>query len=389
MKKIFFIFGFLFLFNANNLFAKEVVIGIDADMSSGSKVAGQAIYRGVKLAVDDINSKGGLLGNKVKIIIKDHKGNPARGKDNLKQFSKLENLVAVVGGLHTPVVLAELPLIHKKNMLFLVPWAAGTSIIENGYNPNNVFRVSVRDEYVGKFLIKELIKHGYKKPALLLENTGWGRSNEKSIKKAISSYKNIDISSIQWIFWGSDNLDINIKNIIKSDADSIVFVGNSPEGVSLVKSLYKFKSDLPVFSHWGITGGDFFEKTKDKLGFINLKFLQTYSFFLPLRKKQSDIFKNKYFKSFGVKSILDIKAPSGSVHAYDIMRLFFMAVEKAESFEIKKVRAQLENINYYNGIMKEYVKPFSKNDHDALDSSNFHLMEYNNQGGIVKVGRKK
>ena len=127
----------------------SIVIGIDADMSSGAAQAGEAIRRGVALALDEINAEGGLLGRPVECVVRDHRGNPSRGVDNITEFAQMRDVLAVVGGIHTPVALQELDVIHREQMLYLDPWAAGTPVVDNGRNPNFVFRVSVRDEYAG------------------------------------------------------------------------------------------------------------------------------------------------------------------------------------------------------------------------------------------------
>jgi branched-chain amino acid transport system substrate-binding protein len=373
-------------FYDTNVYAKELIVGLDADMSSGSAKAGKAIYRGIKLAVDEINQNGGLLGSTLKIIVKDHRGNPARGKDNITDFSKMDNLLAVVGGLHTPVVLYELETVHKNNVLFLIPWAAGTPVIKNGYTPNNVFRLSLKDSYAGDILVKEMIKAGYKKPALLLESTAWGKSNENSIKAALKKH-NITPVTTQCFFWQETNFDKKIDVIINAGADVIIFVGNSPEGISLVNVIdnMNLQKRLPILSHWGITGGDFFEQTKEKLKNINIKFLQTYSFINPPKKDRANEIKRKYFNTFNdAKTIKDIMAPSGTIHAYELIKLLEIAVKSSSSIELKKVRSALKNINFYDGVIKNYNNPFKN--HDALDKSDVHLMKYNENGTIIPAG---
>ncbi len=74
-----------------------IIVGLDADMSSGSAPAGEAIRRGAVLAIREINSAGGVLGRPLKLVVRDHKGNPARGLDNIEDFAKDDNLVAVIG----------------------------------------------------------------------------------------------------------------------------------------------------------------------------------------------------------------------------------------------------------------------------------------------------
>ena len=90
-----------------------LIIGVDADFSSSGAQAGGAIYRGVQLAVKEINEKGGLLGRPVQIIGRDHGANPLSGMRNLEQFARMPNLLAVVGGMHSSVILEELAEIHR------------------------------------------------------------------------------------------------------------------------------------------------------------------------------------------------------------------------------------------------------------------------------------
>ena len=174
-------------FNEQPNSSDSVILGLDADMTSGSAASGEAIRRGALLAIEQINKDGGLAGRKVELVVRDHRGNPDRGVDNILEFSTMPNLLAVVGGIHTPVALQELKTIHEKKVLYLGPWAAGTGVVANGYEPNYVYRVSVRDEYAGGFLVDQSLERGFTRLGLLLERTGWGRSNFKAMTEALKS----------------------------------------------------------------------------------------------------------------------------------------------------------------------------------------------------------
>ncbi len=71
----------------------------------------------------------------------------------MESCAAMSNVVAILGGIHTPVAMDELKTIHELQMIYLGPWAAGTPVVKNGHSPNYVFRVSVRDEYAGAFLV--------------------------------------------------------------------------------------------------------------------------------------------------------------------------------------------------------------------------------------------
>lgn len=103
--------GFLAIFLAAALLTgtvraqSPVMVGLDADMSSSSAQAGEAIRRGALLAIEEINASGGVLGRPLELVVRDHRGNPARGLDNMLEFADMPGLLAVIGGLHTPVAL--------------------------------------------------------------------------------------------------------------------------------------------------------------------------------------------------------------------------------------------------------------------------------------------
>ncbi len=47
---------------------KDIVLGLDADLSLGAAQFGMAIKRGMELAVEEINQTGGVLGKKMRIV---------------------------------------------------------------------------------------------------------------------------------------------------------------------------------------------------------------------------------------------------------------------------------------------------------------------------------
>lgn len=312
-----------------------ILVGLDADMSSGSARSGDAIQRGIVLAMDDINRRGGVLGRPLDLVVRDHRGNPARGLDNLAEFAEMKDLVAVVGGLHTPVALAELPFIHKNHILYLDPWAAGTPVVENGYTPNYVFRVSVRDEYAGGFLIEKAIAKGHEKIALLLEQTGWGRSNERSMTAALGA-RGLRPLTIQWFHWGTRDMTPQIRAAVDAGADVIMLVANAPEGAVALTAVATLPPEqrLPIIAHWGITGGNFFQQAGRNLEKVDLVFLQTYSFLDPPFPERAKKVVQAYGQKFpACQSAQDIFAPAGTAHAWDLIHLLAMAVEKAGTLD--------------------------------------------------------
>lgn len=364
-----------------------IFIGLDATMSGGTGQSGEAIKRGLVMALEEVNKAGGVLGRPLDLVIRDNRGLPDRGIDNIEQLAEIDDLVAVVGGIHTSVAVAELQAIHANELVYLVPWAAGTQLVENDYDPNFVFRVSVRDEYAGGFLINAAKQRGYKRPGLLLWRTSWGRSNEVAMKSAMKRI-GMKPAAVQWFNTSERDLSNQIDELTLAGADVIMLVANPTDGLTAIKEIAGRAAAhrLPVISHWGITGADFTTMAGSALSKVDLMFLQTYSFFEPPFPKKSERFYEAYCARFGpCSSKADVISPVGTAHAYDLVYLLKLAIEKAGTIDRRAVRSALENLPRHDGLVRVYDPPFTPSRHDALDVSDFRLCRYGADGAIIPV----
>ncbi len=360
----------------------HIIIAIDTDLSMETHVSGLAIKRGVELAVKEINEKGGLLGKKLYIIAKNHHGVTSQGIHNVKELTSRPDVAAIVGGLHSGVILAEMDIIQKSSMPYLIPWAAAAEVIDNGYKNNSIFRLSANDNTASEFIIKNALKK-HKRPSIMVENSVWGRSNLEKMQNYLKS-KNMKFSSVSVFNRGQKSFDLEFKNMMNSGSDSLIIVANPLEGGSIIEKMSSEVNKVPIFSHWGIIGGSFFKDHKKAIKSIDLEFFQTFSFY---KNKRASALVKEYMKDYGVDSLKEIKAPAGLVQAYDIVHLLALAVKQAGTTEHSKVLKALENLPPYEGVMKKYEQAFSKNNHDALKSDEYHMAKFAKDGSIVPTSR--
>ena len=352
----------------------QILIGLDADLTSSSSQSGVAIKRGIELALDEINQAGGVLGKELVLKSLSHTGFSDQGIRNIKKFAKEKNLVAIVGGLHSPVALAEQEIIHQEKIVYLDPWAAATAIVDNGYSPNYTFRLSVRDQYAAPFLVAKALKRGYKKIAYLYEDTGWGRGNLNGIISALKQQTNDDITLVAALsfVWGEDDFNHQLAIIEAKGAEVILLVANAPEGVNIFKNMALRKSTIPVISHWGITGGNLDDSAREALKKLDIKVLQTFSL-MDSNTEKVTAFKKRYFERYPTAGAHKILSESGTVHAYELIYLLVKAIEQAQSIDRVKVRDSLERIENYSGLIKTYHRPFTALNHDALGLDDLNL----------------
>ncbi|WP_440906070.1 ABC transporter substrate-binding protein [Catenovulum sp. SX2] len=368
--------------------ADELIIGLDADLSAVAVEGGIAIQRGAQLAIDEINQAGGLLGKQLKLVSKDHRGNPARGQRNIEQFAQQQNLVAVLGGIHTPVAMSELPLIHKHKLIYLGPWAAGTQLVNNGYTPNYVFRVSLRDQDAGVVLLKHAKQNNLTQVALMLEHTSWGRSNKQSLEQAALQL-GLNITHLEWFNWRDSEMTNKVTRVLATQPQAIILVANAPEGAQIVKAMHKLPTNMqkPIISHWGITSGNFVEQVGlDIIRQSDIRVIQTFSFFTAENMQKSTSVLQAYNQKFQT-NYTEQTVPSavGIAHAYDLVHMLAQAIRQAKTTESSAVHNALENLPEYQGLVKTYKRAFSANKHDALEPDDYHVFAFDNFGYLSNI----
>jgi ABC-type branched-subunit amino acid transport system substrate-binding protein len=358
-----------------------LVIGLDADLSNGSFLAGAAILRGAELAVEQINASGGLLGRPVRWVAMDHIGNQAKGLENLRTLAEWPGLIGVVGGLHSVVIMHEVEIIHQRQIPYLVPWAAAAKVVDNGRQPNYVFRLSLQDADVAPFLLREALRAAAgKKVAVLLERTDWGRSNEAAISSIIAEVGGGRVI-IEWVNRGDQAFVARLQALKQQGVGAVMMATNFVESVHIVNAMAQLNPPLPILSHWGLTGGDFWNATEKALRIVDLRFVQ--SFVLPTDHPALAELIARYRAYYGLQPEQPIPAVSGTLHSYELVQLLAQAIRQAGVSDRAAIRDALEHLDHYPGVLRDYAPPFSPDQHEIIGGLPFHLARFNPQGRIV------
>lgn len=349
---------------------EQVKIGLVAALSGDSALSGESITRGMTVAIDEINAKGGVLGGKKLVLVRrDDESNPAKGQLAARELIEKEKVAVVFGGIDTPVSMSLINVMSELKTPYMGVWAAGTGITNNNKNPNYMFRVSAVDERVDAGMLKYAQdKFKSKRPGSMLVNNPWGDSNMKGLEKAAAAL-NITLAGQEKYNTNDMDTTAQLTRLKNAGADSIILVGNTGVAAQVMKSLDRMNWNVPVVSHWGISGGRFDELAGPR--YKDVVFVQTYSFFgkqSPVGDKVIAELKKRYPE---IKGVNDIVAPVGTANAYDATMLAALAINKAGSTNGEKIREAFYEIPEYKGLIKTYKKPFSAENQDALTDRDY------------------
>jgi branched-chain amino acid transport system substrate-binding protein len=143
-----------------------ILIGEVASMSGGTAAWGKAQNEGVKMAVDEINAGGGLLGKKVKLLTEDDQSKNGEAATVTKKLVSRDGVVAVIGEISSSKSLEMAPICQKAGIPMISPGSTNTKVTEVG---DNIFRVCFIDPFQGTVMAKFALSKGWKSMAVLTD----------------------------------------------------------------------------------------------------------------------------------------------------------------------------------------------------------------------------
>lgn len=362
-----------------------VWIGIDAEFGVLRSTSAQAIELGAETAIEEINAAGGVLGGRpLKLVTRDNRSVPARGVQNLKELAAIPDLVAVLGGRFSPVIIEQLPLIEEHKIPFIAVWSSADQITRSEMHPNYVFRVSLHDSLAMPFMLDQGARRGLRRVGLLLSNTAWGRSNLAAADAHLRTPagKGISVVRSSWFSWADTSLVSKYLGMVDAGAQAIIVVAND-EAALLVREVAALPREkrVPLILHWGVSGGEFVEKAGSALHEVDVSVLQTFS-----PQRADPVMRARFLKAAGAQGVHrfeDIRATVGAAHAYDAVHLLARAVAMAGSTDRSKVRSALERLPAWRGLVKNYAPAFTAANHEAFTRSDLQLMRFRADGMMV------
>ena len=170
----------LFTFGCSKKEPAEVKIGILTPLTGDVASWGEMQKRATELALEKVNSLGGVKGQKVKVVYEDDQATPKVGVNAFQKLTQVDKVPIVVGSPASNVTLAVAPIANQAKVVLL---SSGSTATEVGKAGPYVFRIMPSDEVQSSIMADWAWELGYKKVAIIYEENAWGRGLMEAFTK--------------------------------------------------------------------------------------------------------------------------------------------------------------------------------------------------------------
>jgi branched-chain amino acid transport system substrate-binding protein len=365
-------------FSAGAFAADPIKIGVDGPFTGGSSSMGVSMRDGVRLATEEINKAGGVMGRQIQLVERDDEAKNERGVQIAQEFINKEKVVAVVGYINTGVALASQRFFQEAKIPVMNNVATG-SIVTHQFekDPDNyVFRNAAHDSIQAPMIVEEAVtRPGYKKVAILADSTNYGQLGREDLEKALGA-KGIKAVAVEKFNIKDVDMTAQLLKAKEAGAEAVLTYGIGPELAQIANGMTKLGWKVPIVGSWTLSMANFIDNAGP--GGEGARMPQTF-IQEPTTPKRKAFIAN-YLKTFKPKNDR-IDSPVSAAQGYDSIYLLAAAITQAGSTDGPKVKAALEELKTpVEGVVTTYNKPFSKDDHDAI-TANIPVF------GEVKSGR--
>ncbi len=314
----------------------EIVIGGLAPLTGSVAQYGVAVDNAVKLAVDDINAKGGILGKTIKYISYDEKGDPTEATNAYTRLVDQDKIVALIGDVTSAPCEAVAQQAARDKLPMITP--SGTSEAITTYG-ENVFRACFIDPYQGQLMASYASKKlNAKTAAILFDNGDPYSSGIADAFEAAAKALGMTITNKEGYASKSTDFNSQLTKIKAGNPDVLLL----PVYYNDVVLIAKQAKDQGLTAT--LLGADGWDGVAAQLDAASADVVKNAYFCSQYSASSSDPALQNFLKTY--KEKYNEEPNMFAVLGYDAMQIMAAAIEKAGTTDSAAVIKALRETNY-------------------------------------------
>ena len=325
--------------------AAPIKLGVVLPTSGAIAYDGGLTLNGIRMAVEEINAAGGVLGNKLELYVEDSAGVPATAVAAMEKLVGMEKVVSVIGDFGSSCTLAMMDVAQRAQVPLITPVSLAPKITEMG----NIwmFRGCDNSGMIAKAFTKwAVLDRNVKKWAYIAINTDYGRGSVEAFNEELKAL-GAEAVFTEYFNQGETDYYPIVTKLSASDADGLCLFGETVDLSRVVAQYHEMGLEgrmLIMDPTSGTFNPKFIELAQENANGI----VGASRFVAAIQTPAAQKFVADYKALYGAEP--EKYAQAG----YDCTRMLALAIEKANSIETDKIREALSGIQYEGPQGKAY-----------------------------------
>jgi branched-chain amino acid transport system substrate-binding protein len=357
----------VFLSGAFAQAAEPIKIGAILSVTGPASFLGAPEARTLEMLVEETNKKGGVLGRKIQLIVKDSGASPEKAFSFAKQLIEEEKVFAIIGP-STSGESMKIKSVAEEGKTILMSCAAAEAIV----NPvaKYVFKTPQSDKDAVLKIFQQMKKMKITKIGVLSSNTGFGGAGKGQIEKLAPEH-GITILANEVYDKAASDLTAEVTKVKAANVQAIVNWSIEPAQAIVIKNARQIGLKIPIFQSHGFGNIKYVEAAGAAAeGVLFPAGRLLVADVLPKKHPQRELLLQykKNYQSFCSGE----ECSTFGGHAYDAFIILMKGIEKAQSTDKEAVRTAIENLKGVVGTGG--IFNFSPTDHNGLGIDAFEML---------------
>ncbi|MBP2630804.1 MAG: hypothetical protein H6Q70_1432 [Firmicutes bacterium] len=322
-----------------------IKLGANLEMTGTNATFGQSATNGAKLAIKEVNAKGGVLGKKISLVVADNKSEAAEAANAMQKLISQDKVLGVIAPIASSSVIAGAQVNMDAKVLAISPTASNPKVTVDpatGKTRDYLFRAAFIDPFQGSVMANFATKTlKGKTAALYIDNSSdYAKGLGQFFKETFIKNGGTIVAEEAYLAKDTDFKSTLTK--IKATNPDIVFVPGYYQEVGMI-----VKQGREIGIKAAILGGDGWDSAKlpeiaGAEALNNTFFANHYSpdDNSPAIKTFVDAYKAEYGETPDAFAAL----------SYDATMMIIEAIKRAGSEDTVKIKDELAKTKDYQAV---------------------------------------
>jgi branched-chain amino acid transport system substrate-binding protein len=277
--------------------SQSIKIGFIGPLTGNGSLWGEGSLDIVNLAIDEINTNGGINGKKLVVIAEDGKCNANDSVNAVNKLINVDNIKFILGGHCSSETSAIIPILNSNKVFGIAGVSTATGILDkSGYLIRTSPENKTQAQLVSKLAIE---KYNIKSVVILTEQTVFAKSFVNDFKSTYLDLNGKIVSEIEFAT-NQDDLRTELTKLKTLSYDAVFISVQSPgTGINILKQMKELGINKKVFGNTAFVSKKVYDDThgslssfaftvtpyadlnSSKVNELNLKFKNKYGHDIP------------------------------------------------------------------------------------------------------------